>query len=75
MGVHWIIEGKDQRGRDEDKVKAKRKAAETLVRLLAAEEEYAGQLWGYLIAFEDDIANSDSWSDLKTLAQPVSNAL
>lgn len=74
-GVHWIIEGKDQRGRDDDRVQAKRKEAETLVRLLVAEEEYAGQTWGYLIAYEDDIAKADSWSDLKTLAQPVTNAL
>ena len=74
-GVHWIIEGKDQRGRDDDKVQAKRKAAESLVRRLVAEEEYAGQKWGYLIAYEDDIAKSDSWNDLKTFAQPVSNIL
>lgn len=74
-GVHWIIEGKDQRGRDDDKVQAKRKAAEALVRRLVAVEDYADQKWGYLIAYEDDIAKSDSWNDLKTLAQPVSNVL
>lgn len=74
-GVHWIIEGKDQRGRDDGKVQAKRKAAESLVRRLVAEEEYIDQKWGYLIAYEDDIGKSDSWNDLKTLAQPVSNAL
>ena len=74
-GVHWIIEGKDQRGRDDDKVQAKRKAAEALVRRLVAVEDYADQKWGYLIAYEDDIAKSDSWNDLKTLAQPVSNIL
>lgn len=73
-GIHWIIEGKDRRGRDDDRVQAKRREAEKLVRLLAANEEYVGQTWGYLIAYEDDIAKSDSWSDLKALAQPVTNA-
>lgn len=26
--------------------------------------EYDGQSWGYLIAYKDDIASSDSWADL-----------
>lgn len=74
-GIHWIIEGKDKRGRDDDKVQAKRKAAESLVRRLVTMEEYVNQKWGYLIAYEDDIAKSDTWDDLKTIAQPVSNTL
>lgn len=74
-GVHWIIEGKDERGRDDARVQAKRKAAESLVRRLAAEEAFAEQKWGYLIAFEQDTAKADTWDDLKTFAQPVSNAL
>lgn len=73
-GVHWIIEGKDERGRDDAKVHAKRKAAESLVRRLVSIPEYADQKWGYLIAFEQDTDASDSWEDLKTLSQPVSNA-
>lgn len=73
-GVHWIIEGKDERGRDDAKVHAKRKAAESLVRRLVSISEYADQKWGYLIAFEQDTDASDSWEDLKTLAQPVDNA-
>ncbi len=73
--VYWIIEGKDERGRDDAKVQAKRRAAETLVRRLVAEEAYANQHWGYLIAYEQDIAQADSWEDLKTLAQPVSNVV
>lgn len=72
-GVHWIIEGKDERGRDDEKVQAKRKAAESLVRSLAAEEAYRDQKWGYLIAYEQDTARADTWEDLKTMAQPVSN--
>lgn len=74
-GVHWIIEGKDERGRDDARVQAKRKAAEALVRHLIAKEEFAGQQWGYLIAYEQDTAKADSWEDLKTLAQPVSNVI
>jgi type III restriction enzyme len=74
-GVYWIIEGKDQRGRDDVKVQEKRKAAEALVRRLVTVEEYLNQKWGYLIAYEDDIAKSDTWDDLKTIAQPVSNIL
>ena len=75
QGVHWIIEGKSLQGRDDDAVQAKRKAAEALVRRLVAEDAFAGQHWGYLIAYEDDIARADSWEDLKTFSQPVSNAL
>lgn len=74
-GIHWIIEGKDERGRDDAKVQAKRKAAESLVRHLAAEEAFAGQHWGYLIAYEQDTARADTWDDLKSFAQPVSNAV
>lgn len=73
--VYWIIEGKDERGRDDTRVQAKRRAAETLVRRLVAEDAYAHQHWGYLIAYEQDTAHADSWEDLKTLAQPVSNVL
>lgn len=74
-GVHWIIEGKDERGRDDARVQAKRMAAEALVRRLVAEDAYAGQHWGYLIAYEQDTARADSWEDLKAFAQPVSNAV
>lgn len=74
-GVHWIIEGKDERGRDDARVQAKRQAAEALVRRLVAQDAYAGQHWGYLIAYEQDTARADSWEDLKAFASPVSNAL
>ena len=67
------ISQKDQRGRDDAKVQAKRKAAEALVRRLITVEEYVNQKWGYLIAYEDDITKADSWDDLKALAQPVCN--
>lgn len=74
-GVYWIIEGKSELGRDDASVQAKRKAAETLVRKLVTMDEYAGQNWGYLIAYEADIARADTWEDLKSSTQPVSNVV
>lgn len=73
-GVHWIIEGKDARGRGNAIVQAKRKAAESVVIKLVGDDRFANQKWGYLIAYEDDIKKSDSWGDLMARAQPVSNA-
>ena len=73
--VYWIIEGKDKRGRDNDQVQAKRKAAESLVKKLILEDAFSNQKWGYLIAYEDDISHSDTWDDLKTIAHPVTNTL
>ena len=72
-GVYWIVEGKDIRGRDDENVQAKRRAAESIIRKMYLVEDYVGQHWGYLIAYEDDIEKSDSWDDLKSYAQPVSN--
>lgn len=63
-GTHWIIEGKSQRGRDDQVVQRKKDAAEKAIRLLAGKPDYVGQSWGYLIAFEDDIAKADSLADL-----------
>lgn len=74
-GIHWIIEAKDERGRDDEKVQAKRKAAESLVLRLGAEDGFDDQRWGYLIAYESDIKQASSWADLKALADPVNNAV
>lgn len=73
-GMHWIIEGKEQRGQTDDIVQNKRAAAEVVVHRLLGEDAFVGQTWGYLIAYEDDIKNSDSWNDLKAKAHPSSNA-
>ncbi len=73
-GTHWIIEGKEQRGQTDDVVQKKRAAAEAVVHRLLGEDAFVGQAWGYLIAYEDDIKDSDSWNDLKAKAHPVSNA-
>lgn len=72
-GTHWIIEGKDARGRENESVQAKRKAAEGVVHRLLGTPGFEDQCWGYLIAYEDDVERSDSWDDLKAKAQPVSN--
>ncbi|WP_215522882.1 DEAD/DEAH box helicase [Varibaculum prostatecancerukia] len=74
-GVYWIIEGKSERGHDDEQVQDKRKAAESLVRRLIAEDAYEGQKWGYLIAYENDTARADSWEDLKAYSQPVTNVI
>lgn len=63
-GTHWIVEGKSQRGRDDQVVRRKKDAAEKAIRLLAGKPEYLNQSWGYLIAYEDDIAGADSLADL-----------
>lgn len=70
-GVHWIIEGKDERGRSDDIVQAKREAAETTVIKLLAEPDFETQRWGYLIAYEGDVAIADTWDELKARSRPV----
>lgn len=73
-GVHWIIEGKDKRGHTDERVQAKRRAAESVVHRLIGAEGFSEDRWGYLIAYEDDIVRADSWDDLKAKSEPVSNA-
>lgn len=73
-GVHWIIEGKDKRGHTDERVQAKRRAAESVVHRLMGTEGFSEDRWGYLIAYEDDIVKADSWDDLKAKSEPVSNA-
>lgn len=63
-GTYWIVEAKENRGRSDERVQTKRAAAERVVRQLVGMPEYEDQTWGYLIAYEDDIASSDSWADL-----------
>ena len=64
-GTMWIIEGKSDKGRDDETVQAKRAAARVLVRELLGEDGFEGQKWGYVIAYESDIRASESWEDLK----------
>lgn len=67
-GTYWIIEGKAAKGRDEDIVQKKRLAAERVIRKLFEHPAYEGQSWGYLLAYEDDIAQAESFADLLSMS-------
>lgn len=70
-GVFWIIEGKNEAGKNDSIVQAKKKAAEAVVIRLLGQPVFKGQKWGYLIAYEDDVQSSDAWNDLKIKSQPI----
>ncbi|OIR42719.1 DEAD/DEAH box helicase [Corynebacterium sp. NML130628] len=70
-GTMWIIEGKSDKGRDDETVQAKRAAARVLVRELLGEDGFENQKWGYVIAYESDIKSSESWEDLKRKSNPT----
>lgn len=70
-GVYWIIEGKADKGRDDEIVAKKRAAALDLINELINEPEFSDATWGYLLAYESDVRSADSWSDLKVKSQPV----
>lgn len=63
-GTYWIVEGKAEDQRDNEIVGKKREATERLLRSLIAHPKYADQAWAYLIAFENDIRQADSFADL-----------
>lgn len=63
--VHWIVEAKAANKRDDEAVQAKKRATEELVKKLLGDQRFTGTRWGYFIAYEDDIAASDSWTELK----------
>lgn len=69
--IHWIVEGKAANKRDDAGVQAKRKATEELVKTLLGDERFDSTRWGYFIAYEDDIAASASWTELKQRADLV----
>ncbi len=69
--MHWIVEGKAANMRGDTTVQAKRKATEEIVKMLLGDERFAGTRWGYFIAYEDDIAASASWTELKQRADLV----
>lgn len=68
---YWIIEGKAQAGTDDEVVRAKRDAAEEAIRRLRTHPDFTGQLWGYAIAFQADVAKAESWEDLIAAVDPV----
>ena len=69
-GVHWIIEGKDDRGRDDEFVQAKRSAAERVLRIMDSDPEWQQVRWGYLIAYEGDLKMATTWTNLKHMSDP-----
>lgn len=70
-GTHWIVEGKGKRDEGADSVEQKRGAALANINNIFSDAKFAGQEWGYVLAYEDDIKNSDSWKDLKAKSRPV----
>lgn len=70
-GIYWIIEGKADRGKDDDIVDAKRKAAVALVNKLISEPKFEDTRWGYLIAYESDVKGTESWADLRRVSNPT----
>lgn len=70
-GYHWIIEGKADDQETDATVSAKRDATEKLITKMAIDDTFAGQCWGYAIAFEADVKAADSWDDLITSLNPV----
>ncbi|WP_164201759.1 DEAD/DEAH box helicase [[Micrococcus luteus] ATCC 49442] len=70
-GYHWIIEGKSESGKDDQTVQNKRAAAEETIRLLLGHPDFGGQKWGYVIAYESDVASAESWEDLRAATNPV----
>lgn len=69
-GVHWIIEGKDDRGRDNEIVQAKRSAAERVLRIMEPDPAWQDVRWGCLIAYEGDVEIAESWTNLKHMSDP-----
>lgn len=70
-GVHWIIEGKDEAGRTDVDVQAKRQAAEEALRVMDGLPEWRGVRWAYLIAYQDTVRDADSWGNLKAASNPA----
>lgn len=70
-GMHWIVEGKGKRDEGSDSVEQKRGAAQSNINNILGHPNFEGYEWGYVLAYEDDIKNSDSWKDLKAKSRPV----
>ncbi|MEW1981647.1 DEAD/DEAH box helicase family protein [Citricoccus sp. NPDC079358] len=70
-GVHWIVEGKNDAGAQDETVQLKRAAAERHVVDLLGVESFDEQTWGYLIAYESEVERAGSWKDLVASSNPV----
>lgn len=73
-GVYWILEGKATSGRTDEEVQDKRGAAEKLVSRLVSAEYFSDTRWGYLVAYEDTIAQVRSWAQLRDSSNSVTIA-
>lgn len=69
-GVHWIIEGKSESGKQDEVVQEKRKATERVLREMETLDEWQDARWGYVIAYQDDVTRADSWRDLFDWSAP-----
>ncbi|TCJ75142.1 UNVERIFIED_ORG: type III restriction enzyme [Dietzia maris] len=69
--IHWIVEAKAANKRGEPNVEQKRQASTQLVTELLGDPRFVGARWGYFIAYEDDIAAVNSWSELKNRVERV----
>lgn len=70
-GRFWIVEGKNDGGRLDETVKRKRSAAEETLNVIIGHPEFRGQEWGYVIAYESDVENAESWTDLLSAVDVV----
>ncbi|GAB3946451.1 DEAD/DEAH box helicase [Corynebacterium tapiri] len=68
QGTYWIIEGKGDDKKDDKIVEKKMDAANQLLRKLINYQEFEGQKWGYVLAFESDIKAVNSFSALRSRA-------
>lgn len=64
-GKYWIVEGKSNEKKEDPDVLAKAEAARDVIRKLWQYEEFEGQEWGYILAFEDNVRIANSFEDLK----------
>lgn len=69
-GVHWILEGKADKGADDQIVQDKRKAAVRVLREMEGLPEWQDSAWGYLIAYQQDVSAAESWMDLRSWSSP-----
>lgn len=70
-GIHWIIEGKAERGRDDETVAAKRDAAARVLRQMEGDPAWSATRWGYMIAYQGDVERAQSWADLHAASASV----
>lgn len=68
--VHWIIEGKADKGVDDEIVQAKRQAAVRVLREMEGLDDWKNTTWGYLIAYQQDVSSAESWTDLRNWSSP-----